>query len=238
MIKEIARQIYEELKKENGTIKAILKEIEKEKTAKLHMTKTPFLNSIGNEFGKLLLREEEKFEMLLKLWKIGKRDERLIVIAALGRISEHDYEWTKKFVLGILEDISDWEICDQLALKVMVNLATKNQEEMFSMMEKWIKAENKWIRRLAIATIPPYIRARPQNAEMCLEFLNDAMQDEDKDVKKAIGWALREISKKDSKAVFEFLMKWAKVENMRWIVKEGMKKLPKEEKEKLVALMG
>ena len=99
MIKEIARQIYEELKKENGTIKAISKEIEKEKTAKLHMTKTSFLNSIGNELGKLLLREEEKFEMLLELWKIGKRDERLIVIAALGGISEHDYEWTKKFVL-------------------------------------------------------------------------------------------------------------------------------------------
>jgi 3-methyladenine DNA glycosylase AlkD len=36
------------------------------------------------------------------------------------------------------------------------------------------------------------------------------MKEEDKDVKKAIGWALREIIKKDPESVFKFLQKWAK----------------------------
>lgn len=73
-------------------------------------------------------------------------------------------------------------------------------------MEEWIKSENKWIRRLAIATIPPYIRAKPEESMICLEFLERVMYEEDKDVKKAIGWALREVSKKDPESVFKFLL--------------------------------
>ncbi len=65
------------------------------------------------------------------------------------------------------------------------------------------------------------------------------MKEEDKDVKKAIGWALREITKKDSKSVSEFLERWAKVENKntKWIIKEGMKKLSKEQQEELKSLI-
>ena len=227
--KKIAKLIYEELKKGDikSTISLISKELEKEKTNRLQFTKTPLLNSIGQELGKLIIKENWKFEKLMELWREGKRDERLIVISALGRIGKKDYENTKKFILNILNDISDWEICDQLALKVVVNLAVQNQKETFSLMEQWIKSENKWIRRLAVATIPPYIRAEPENSKICLEFLDKVIQEEDKDVKKAIGWALREITKKDAEAVFEFLKKWTKIDNKntRWIIKEGMKKL-------------
>jgi len=66
------------------------------------------------------------------------------------------------------------------------------------------------------------------------------MKEEDKDVKKAIGWALREITKKDPESVLEFLQKWSKVEdkNTKWIIKEGMKKLSNKEQEKLKTLIG
>jgi len=65
------------------------------------------------------------------------------------------------------------------------------------------------------------------------------MKEEDKDVKKAIGWALREVTKKDPKSVFEFLKNWAKVDdkNTKWIIKEGMKKLARKEQEKLESLL-
>ncbi len=160
------------------------------------------------------------------------------MISALGKISKKDYENTKWFVLNIINDISDWEICDQLALRVVVNLAVKNQKETFRLMRQWIKSENKWVRRLAVATVPPYIRAKNTESKICLEFLNETMSERDKDVKKAIGWALREITKKDEEAVFEFLKKRTKIsdKNTRRIIREGMKKLPEKEKEKLKSL--
>ena len=235
--KEIAKLIYDGLKKGDIklTLSLISKELEEEKTDKLKFTKTPLLNSIGQELGKLLVEENWKFERLLKLWKKGKRDEKLIVISALEKISRKDYENSKQFVLKILDDISDWEICDQLALRVIVNLAIQNQKEIFSLMERWINSENKWLRRLAVATVPPYIRARKTESKICLKFLDKTIREKDRDVKKAISWALREVTKKDLKSVFEFLQKWAKVDNKntKWIMKEGMKKLSDKKQEKL-----
>ncbi|MDI6603442.1 MAG: DNA alkylation repair protein, partial [Patescibacteria group bacterium] len=213
--KELAKLIYEELKK--GDIKSALflisKELEKEKTEKLSFTKTPLLNSIGQELGRLLIKEDWKFERLMELWKEDERDKRLIVISALGNISKKDYENSKQFVLSVLNDISNWEICDLMALRVIVNLAVQNQKEMFSLMHEWIKSENKWVRRLAVATIPPYIRAKKTESKICLELLDNVMREDDKDVKKAVGWALREVTKKDPNSIFNFLSRHTKIED-------------------------
>jgi 3-methyladenine DNA glycosylase AlkD len=186
-----------------------------------------------------LIKDDWKFERLMELWKNGKRDERLIVISALGEISKKHHEDSRHFVLNILNDISDWEICDQLALRVVVNLVVQNPEGLFSIMNKWSKSENKWIRRLAVATIPPYIGARKTESKSCLEFLDGVMNEKGKDVKKAIGWALREVTKKDSKSVFDFLSKWSKVDdkNTKWIIKDGMKKLSKGQQEEILSIL-
>ncbi len=241
--KDIATLIYKKLKNEDmdSTISFIAKEIESEKTKKLGITKTPLLNSIGEELGKLLKKEDWKFEKLKELWKRGKREEKLIVISVLGKLTKDkkEHRAIRQFVLNIINDISDWEICDQLALRVIVNLARQNQKEVFLIMEKWIVSENKWIRRLAVATIPPFIRRMPNDSKRLLALLERVMREKEKDVKKAVGWALREISKKDSKGVYEFLKKWAKVndKNTKWIIKDGMKKLTKENQDALKSLL-
>jgi 3-methyladenine DNA glycosylase AlkD len=235
------RAVYDELSE--GNIQHVLSLISEflrgKKTNKLKLTPSPLLNSVGKEIGKLLVKESWRFKRLMKLWKEGRRDERLIVISALGEISKKDYENSKSFVLNVLNDIPDWEICDQLAVKVVVNLVIQNRDEMFSLMQKWIKSENKWIRRLAVATIPPYIRREKTESKICLQLLNEEMKEEDKDVKKAIGWALREVAKKDPESVFEFLQRWAKVKdkNTKWIIKDGMRKLGDKEQEKLKTLI-
>jgi len=252
--KDLAKLIFEKLT--NNDLEAISfllsKQLAKEKTEKIGITKTPLLNSIGQELGKLLLKEKRKFKHLKELWSLSLskkedlsqgllsgRELRLIIIGALSVISKKQYEEVKNFIMDILNTIQDWETCDQLALKVVVNLAIQNQKETFSLMRDWIASDNKWIRRLAVATIPPYIRARKQEAEICLKLLSHVMKEEDKDVKKAIGWALREITKKDENAVFEFLKGWATTDNINThqIIKEGMKKLPQKEQTILNSLI-
>ncbi len=253
--KEIAKLIYKKLKgKEDiSNVSSLLsKNLKDEKSDKLKLTKTPILNSIGYELGKLLAGETWELKRLKELWEISYskkqdlsyrlltgREIRLIVIGALGVFSKKEYEVTKNFIFEILDTIQDWEACDQLALRVVVNLAIQNQREVFSILKRWIHSDNKWIRRLAIATIPPYIRAKKEEAKTCLEILDEVMQERDKDVKKAIGWALREISKKDEQAVFDFLQKWASTydKNTKQIVKDGMKKLSQERQEKLRSLI-
>jgi hypothetical protein len=89
------------------------------------------LNLIGQKLGKMLAKEKWKFERLHQLWKVGKRDERLIILSALSEISKKDYENSKKFVLEVSRDISDWEICDQLALRTMANFSNSKSERDF-----------------------------------------------------------------------------------------------------------
>ncbi len=239
--KEIAAEIYEDIKSENPSkvIELIRSVFVNEKTNKAKFTKTTLLNSVGQKLGKLLLNDDWNFEKLLELWKNGGRDEKLIVINAVGVIGKKDYKGTKEFVLRVVKDILDWEICDQLALKAVVHLLVQNRDEMFSIMESWKKSKSKWTRRLSVAVIPPYIRAKPDDFEICLNFLKGLMNESDRDVKKAIGWALREIAKKNPDAVFNFLLKQIKTtdKNTRQIIKDGMKKLPHEKQNLLLSLM-
>jgi hypothetical protein len=55
-----------------------------EKTGKLRLTPNSLLNSVGRELGKLLIKDDWGFKRLMELWRVGGRDERLIVINALG----------------------------------------------------------------------------------------------------------------------------------------------------------
>jgi len=121
---------------------------------------------------------------LLKLWRISfinakrlrygiltGREIRLIVINALGVISEGYYEETKSFILSVLNDLMDWETFDSLALRVVVNIMEKNREEIFTIITKWINSGNKWVRRLAMATIASYIRIKPEHVEFYLGII-------------------------------------------------------------------
>jgi hypothetical protein len=74
-----------------------------------------------------------------------------------------------------------------------------------------------------------------QTTNKVFEILDLVMEDRDKDIKKAVSWILREITKKNPNEVAEFLTRWAKAnpgKDTRWIIKEGMKKLPKEKQVK------
>ncbi len=239
--KELAELLYRALKKGDvaSTVSLLSQNLSSQKTEKLRFTRTPFLNSVGRELGRLLAPEEGWFEALMELWKASDRDAKLIVISALGRLSKTHYPEVKDFVLKILGEVSHWEICDQLALKVMVNLAVKQEEEIFSLLETWASSPNKWLRRLAAATVPPFIRAKKDRAHICLRLLEQLMEDRDRDVQKAVSWALREVTKKDPAAVHAFLKKHARGAGpaTRRIIREGMKKLPPELQGEIKALM-
>jgi 3-methyladenine DNA glycosylase AlkD len=97
------------------------------------------------------------------------------------------------------------------------------------------KIGEKWIRRLAVAALTAYIGKRGIDSRICLQLLDEVMKEEDKDVKKAVGWALREITKKDPE---RFLQGWVKVKdkNIRSIIRDGVGKLSKEKQEEIKSL--
>ena len=55
-----------------------------------------------------------------------------------------------------------------------------------------------------MATIPPLIRAKLETVEACLKLIERLMNEGDRDVRKAVAWALREVSKKIQKLFITF----------------------------------
>ena len=79
-----------------------------------------------------------------------------------------------------------------------------------------------------------------QTTNKVFEILDLVMADNEKDVKKAVSWVLREITNKNPDEVAEFLTRWAKAnqgKDARWIIKDGMKKLPKEKQTEILAIL-
>jgi len=73
---------------------------------------------------------------------------------------------------------------------------------------------------------------RIQTPEKVFELLDLVMKYVERDVRKAVSWILREITKANPDEVAEFLMKWAKAnpgKEARWVIENGMKKLGDDE---------
>ena len=244
LVKHLKQQQLEELNQ------VLYNFIKQEKTKNLGITKTPVLFSMGKKIGKILQDEKHNLEnFLLQWWKKSYnekkylvqglytgRETRLIMVGILHVFAKIDPLYVCSFITKIIDDIHDWETCDQLALRVVVHGLIKEEDHCLSLLEKWRNSANKWHRRLAVATIPPYIRAKKDQADFCLQFIDKMMHEKDKDVLKAIGWALREISKKAPEKVYRFLMQYSRKpdKNITYIIREGMKKLPNNQQSTLL----
>ena len=113
-----------------------------------------------------------------------------------------------------------------------------NPELVLPLSENWIKSKNKWIRRFGVVTLRGYKKVQTTNE--VFGTLDLVMKDEEKDIKKAVSWILREITKKNPEEVAEFLARCAKAnpgKDARWIIKDGTKKLPKEKQTKILAIL-
>ncbi len=234
---EIANRFFKNFmdsgKDPKEVISKLKEDLEYFRTEKSGLITTSALNSVGKEFGNLILQNGIRVDNLKDLWERGDRDVKIILISALEILTKNFTSEIINFVLEAANHIDNWEICDQMALKVTVHLLIARRKRMESIISKWLKSNNFWLRRLAIATIPPFIRRKPDESVFCLKLIDQVMLDDSREVKKAVAWALREISKKDGTAVREFIVKWARSGDKRVlsVLKQGIKKLPPEDQE-------
>jgi 3-methyladenine DNA glycosylase AlkD len=104
--------------------------------------------------------------------------------------------------------------------------------------EKWIKSKNKWIKRFGVVSLRGYKKI--QVTDKVFELLDLVMEDKDKDIKKAVSWILREITKKNPDEVAKFLMKWTKANlsnAAKWVIKDGIKKLSGKKQKEMIKLL-
>ncbi len=137
-----------------------------------------------------------------------------------------------------MPDLDNWSVCDCLAMYGVEPIVYSAPEIVLPLSEKWAKNKNKWIRRFGVVTLRGYKKIPA--TDKVFEILDFVIKENESDVKKAVSWILREITKKNPNEVAKFLTKWAKAnpnKDTKWIIKDGIKKLSSKEQKNILGLL-
>jgi 3-methyladenine DNA glycosylase AlkD len=123
-----------------------------------------------------------------------------------------------------LPALDNWETCDQLAMGVASRVVHADLARVRELM-RLTRARSEWTRRFTLATASALNqkgRAHvPETLALCAPLLDDPSAN----VRKAVGWALRQASRHDAGAVEAFLRAHA-TRAHRTVLRQGSAKLP------------
>ncbi|MHA1149233.1 MAG: DNA alkylation repair protein [Promethearchaeota archaeon] len=202
-------------------------------------TPKPILVKIATKLGNYGQKNPDLiFPFLKTLWKNGSFEERDIVGKTIEKLGKKFADECLNLIPDFLPDLDNWSVCDVLGSMGMRPIVISKTEEVLSLCEKCMKDEGKWIRRFGVVTLWTFKKIpAPPNV---FEILNIVMDDGDKDVKKGVAWILRQMTNMNSNKVTIFLLEKAKAnpsKHARWIIKNGMKKIPQEKQDEILSLL-
>jgi 3-methyladenine DNA glycosylase AlkD len=165
-------------------------------------------------------------EIADQFFKAECREEILVVIFIIAQQKKDFSKIGWERISNWLKHIDNWETCDQLSSNVVTPIMVKNPELLKKLVEL-TKSGNKWERRFAAATVANINhggRAYPKETFLICKPL---LSDKETVVTKAVGWAIREISKKCPEETFDFLKENLQIIPQR-LLKESSELLPEQ----------
>lgn len=159
------------------------------------------------------------------------REEQLFAAFLLARYKRQLDPEAWPAVSRWVDAIDNWEACDQLAMGVAGEIVARHPQ-LARDLETWAKSPNPWRRRFAVACTTVLNQKGRSDASAALRVCERLVEEPDRSVAKAVGWALREACKSDAPAVFEFLLRHRDVMSAR-LLRESAEKLPPSQQERL-----
>ena len=172
------------------------------------------------------------------LWANGSLEERQIVGKVLERLGRHHPEECLAAVERFLPSLDGWANCDNLACFSMKEVALGDPAGTVTRCRRWVQHPLKWVRRFGVVVLRAFEkRAAPDGVFEVLDALRD---EKDPDVQKGVAWICRDLSLRHPKEVFALLSSWATSkgsEGRVWMLREGLKRLPPRQRERLKVLL-
>lgn len=194
----------------------------------------PFIARMAKDFKKAN-RDIDKgfvFELGKRLWDSEYHQEKTLAIKLLEQYSEHlDYE-SMPMLECMLSASAGWDHADGIA-NHLVDAALRKDRRTYEYLKNWSKSENFWMRRAALISQVILFREGKGDRKLFLSMAEKMIEEKEFFIRKAIGWALREMSKTEPDAVFDFLMK-VKDRASGLTLREGSKHLPEGKKKLLL----
>jgi len=137
-----------------------------------------------------------------------------------ARLTERDLPW----LVGLVRRSDTWAHVDWIAPKVIGDVIARYPSAR-SRMARWAADESIWVRRTALLAEHDALRAGGGDFALFARLAEGRLEEREFFIRKAIGWVLREVSKRRPEIVYGFLRD-QRDRVSRLTLQEGAKYLP------------
>jgi len=148
------------------------------------------------------LSQDEALDLCRRLWREPVWDLRIAAGRVLARKSIEPDAKVWGFVTGRLVDLDGWAVADNLA--PVASRCLIEEPGRLDAVEAWIESPHLWTRRAVLVFTLPWAKEK-RDPERMLGWAARLADDRQWFIQKAIGWWLRELSKRAPKRVRRFL---------------------------------
>ncbi|NOT37146.1 MAG: DNA alkylation repair protein [Saprospiraceae bacterium] len=185
---------------------------------------SPKRKEIQTEFfvPKLVTEASQIKEFISLCWAEDEREWKYVALDFGKKYLKKDMENLILYFESLVTDQSWWDTVDCLAANLLGKLLIEKPQLRSKKQREWIESDNFWIQRTAI--ILQLMYKEKTDFEILKELILRRAGSKEFFIQKAIGWALRQYSKTNSKAVMNFVNKntlapLSRKEALRLIVK-------------------
>jgi 3-methyladenine DNA glycosylase AlkD len=186
----------------------------------------PEIRRAANDFAREHpdLSRAELRKIVDELWSTDVYELRSAGIALLARyatlLEERDLPW----LLGFVQRSRTWAHVDWLAADVIGRVVGESRTAL-RRLPTWARDDKFWVRRTALLAQLRQLSHGAGDFDLFARLAAPMLAEREFFIRKAIGWVLREVSKKRPKLVFEFLREHRE-EVSGLTLREGAKYLP------------
>jgi 3-methyladenine DNA glycosylase AlkD len=179
------------------------------------------------------LRRSEVIALARELWGEPVFERRMAAVELLRFFGDRLQARDVSLIERLIRESKTWALVDVLAPAVTGPLVERFPE-LGTTLDRWAKDDDFWLRRSALLALLEPLRRGDGDFERFGRYADGMLEEREFFVRKAIGWILRETSKKRPGLVYRWLK--PRVKRASGVtVREAVKYLPDDQREELVA---
>jgi len=168
-----------------------------------------------------------------KLWSSEYHEEKSLAVDILRFVSSRLTVEQMPLVEKMINEATGWDHLDEIAIPV-IGAMIDNDKATLKYLPKWAKSKNFWVRRASLLSQILQFRRKSGNKKLFFEIIVPMFdegvhwsKEERFFVRKAIGWALREIANVEPEVAFKFIKQYkSKMSGLTF--REASRNLPKD----------
>ena len=144
-------------------------------------------------------------DLVARLWKGRVFESRMIAVLLLDTLASLLEPQDIHLLERLIRESRTWAFVDELAIAVTGRLVERSPD-LLATLDRWSRDADLWIRRSSLLALLPPLRRGAGDFRRFARYADGMLEEREFFVRKAIGWVLRETSKKRPDLVYRWLL--------------------------------